>query len=121
MSKKLVMIICILVTMVIGLTLVSAAGTNAQQGSQMPMMQGQGMNMDAKAMSDMMKTPDMQKKCVEYMKDPEMQKTMIGIMKQPEMQSAMKQMLQQDPSFHQMMLDLVNSVDMNMDHGVYDA
>ncbi len=46
-----------------------------------------------------------------------MQQAMIGIMKQPEMQAAMKQMLQRDAGFHQMMLDLVNSVDMNMDHG----
>lgn len=82
------------------------------------MMQGNQMgNMDAKTMADMMNSPQMQKQCVEYMKSPEMQQAMIGTMKQPEMQAAMKQMLQRDAGFHQMMLDLVNSVDMNGDHG----
>lgn len=42
---------------------------------------------------------------------------MLNSMKQPEMQAAMKQMLQKDAGFHQVMLDLANSVDMNMDHG----
>ncbi|SDD71385.1 GerD family protein [Sporomusa acidovorans] len=72
--------------------------------------------MDPKAMAEMMKTPEMQKQCIEMMKNPEMQKAMKDVMKTPEMQSVMKQMLQQDMSFHQMMSDLVNSVDMTSDH-----
>lgn len=104
----------------LGAGLALAAEKPADQGKQgmMQVMQsGQMDNIDPKAMADMMNTPEMQKQCVETMKNPEMQKAMMGIMKQPEMQAAMKQMLQQDAGFHQMMLDLVNSVDMNMDHG----
>ncbi|WP_425058165.1 hypothetical protein SCACP_28110 [Sporomusa carbonis] len=70
------------------------------QSNQMDNMMG---NMDPKAMAEMMKSPEMQKQCVEMMKN-------------PEMQGMMKQMLQQDMAFHQMMADLVNSVDMNSDH-----
>ncbi len=73
-------------------------------------------NMNPKAMAEMMKTPEMQKQCIEMMKNPEMQKAMKDVMRTPEMQGIMKQMLQQDMSFHQMMSDLVNSVDMNSDH-----
>jgi periplasmic protein CpxP/Spy len=113
-----------------GLIAVSAVGMSfgakvvsaADQGKQSQMMQGnQGMMQDPKAMADMMKSPDMQKQCLELMKNPEMQKAMIDMMKQPEMQAAMKQMLQRDMKFHQMMLDLVNSVDMNMDHAQSDS
>ena len=73
--------------------------------------------MDSKAMINMMTSSDFQQRCLEIMKNPEMRQTMINMMKQPEMQTAMKQMMQQDMSFHQMMIDLVNSVDINMDHG----
>lgn len=72
--------------------------------------------MDPKVMAEMMKTPEMQKQCIEMMKNPEMQKAMKDVMKTPEMQGVMKQMLQQDMSFHQMMSDLVNSVDMASEH-----
>ena len=75
-------------------------------------------NMDPKAMAEMMKSPEMQKQCIEMMKNPEMQKAMKDMMKTPEMQGIMKQMLQQDMGFHQMMSDLVNSVDMNIDHSM---
>lgn len=103
---------------VMGAGLAMAAGKSADSGKQGMMQSGQMVgNIDPKAMADMMKTPEMQKECVDMMKSPEMQQAMIGVMKQPEMQAAMKQMLQQDPAFHQMMLDLVNSIDMNMDHG----
>lgn len=106
-----------------GLITVSAVGLSfdankvsaAEQPKQSQMMQMN--NMDPKSMATMMNSPEMQKQCVDAMKDPQMQKAMIGVMKQPEMQAAMKQMLQQDAGFHQMMLDLVNSVDMNMEHG----
>lgn len=83
------------------------------QGAQTGNMMG---SMDPKAMAEMMKSPEMQKQCVEMMKSPEMQQAMKDIMKKPEMQGMMKQMLQQDMAFHQMMADLVNSVDMNSDH-----
>lgn len=77
----------------------------------------QGGQMDPKMMADMMATPEFQQRCIENMKKPEMQQMLIKLMKQPEMQAAMKQMMQRDMTFHQMMLDLANSVDMNMDHG----
>ena len=98
----------------------SATSIGAAEPAKQPpaMMQG---NLDPKGMADMMNSPQMQQQCVEYMKSPEMQQAMIKTMKQPEMQVAMKQMLQRDAGFHQMMLDLVNSVDMNMDHGTEDA
>ncbi|SMC44423.1 GerD family protein [Sporomusa malonica] len=83
------------------------------QTNQMGAMMG---NLNPKAMAEMMKTPEMQKQCIEMMKNPEMQKAMKDVMKTPEMQGIMKQMLQQDMSFHQMMSDLVNSVDMSSDH-----
>jgi periplasmic protein CpxP/Spy len=113
-----------------GLIVVSAAGfgfgasvaSAADQGKQGQMMQGSpGMMQDPKAMADMMKSPDMQKQCIQLMKNPEMQKAMIDMMKQPEMQAAMKQMMSNDMAFHQMMLDIANSVDMNMDHGQSDT
>ncbi|MDR3591751.1 MAG: hypothetical protein P4N41_19020 [Negativicutes bacterium] len=117
-----------------GLIAVSAAGfgfgasvaSAADAAGQAPMkhdgmMDGKGMMQYPKAMAEMMKSPEMQKQCLEMMKSPEMQKTMIDMMKQPEMQAAMKQMMQKDMAFHQMMLDLVNSVDMNMDHGSGDG
>lgn len=94
-----------------------AADKSTDSGKPGVMLQGQMGNLDPKDMADKMKTPEMQKQCVDMMKIPEMQQAMIGVMKQPEMQATMKKMLQQDPAFHQMMLDLVNSVDMNMDHG----
>lgn len=96
-----------------------AAQTGAAEPAKQPPAVMQ--NVDPKSMTDMMNSPQMQQQCVEYMKSPEMQKAMIDTMKQPEMQAAMKQMLQRDAGFHQMMLDLVNSVDMNMDHGTVDA
>ncbi|HWR43442.1 GerD family protein [Sporomusa sp.] len=98
-------------------TIASAAEKAPQaceaQTNQMGAMMG---NMNPKAMAEMMKTPEMQKQCIEMMKNPEMQKAMKDVMKTPEMQGIMKQMLQQDMSFHQMMSDLVNSVDMSSNH-----
>jgi hypothetical protein len=85
------------------------------QSNQMGTMMG---SMDPKAMAEMMKSPEMQKQCIEMMKSPEMQQAMKDVMKAPEMQGVMKQMLQQDMGFHQMMADLVNSVDMNSEHGM---
>lgn len=102
---------------IMGAGIATAADKSTDSGKPGVMMQGQMSNLDPKAMADKMKTSEIQKQCVDMMKSPEMQQAMIGVMKQPEMQAAMKQMLQQDPAFHQMMLDLVNSVDMNMDHG----
>lgn len=83
------------------------------QTEQMGTMLGK---LDAKAMTEMMTSPEMQKQCIESMKSPEMQKAMKTMMKTPEMQAVMKQMLQQDMNFHQLMSDLVNSVDMNSEH-----
>lgn len=85
----------------------------AMQANQTGSMMG---TVDQKAMAERMKTPEMQKQCIEMMKNPEMQKAMKDVMKTPEMQGVMKQMLQQDMSFHQMMSDLVNSVDMASEH-----
>lgn len=91
----------------------------AERTQQMPMLQSSQMgNMDPKAMIEMMKSPEMQKQCIEMMKNPEMQKAMKDIMRTPEMQGIMKQMLEQDMGFHQMMSDLVNSVDMSSDHSM---
>ena len=99
-------------------TIASAAEKNPQaceaQTNQMGAMMG---SMDPKAMAEMMKSPEMLNQCIEMMKSPEMQKTMKDVIKTPEMQGIMKQMLQQDMSFHQMMSDLVNSVEMESDHG----
>jgi protein CpxP len=121
MNKRLVIFIvgALIAVGALGFAFGPANVSAAEPAKQPPMtMQpGQMGNMDPKAMADMMKSPEMQKQCVEYMKSPEMQQAMMGIMKQPEMQAAMKQMLQSDAGFHQVMLDLVNSVDMNMDHG----
>lgn len=119
MNKKLA------VWVVGGLITASLVGTGvnqtvaraAEKVQQAPMNQtNQMMTMDAKSMAEMMKNPEMQKQCIDMMKNPEMQKAMRDMMKTPEMQGVMKQMLQQDMGFHQMMADLVNSVDMNSDH-----
>jgi len=92
-----------------------AAEKNAEQKPAMHNMMQDGKmgNMDDKAMGDMMKDAEMQKQCLEMMKSPEMQQGMKDMMKTPEMQVMMKQMLQSDPELHKIMLDLVNSVDMN--------
>lgn len=110
----------------LGLGFNTTIGRAAEKAPQTQMMQTNPMgnmmgNMDPKAMADMMKTPEMQKQCAEMMKNPEMQKAMKDMMKTPEMQGMMKQMLQQDMGFHQMMSDLVNSVDMNSDHSMSPA
>lgn len=121
MNKKIaVWVIGGLVTVsVAGLGFNASIGSAAEKAPQTQMMQTNQMgNMDPKVMADMMKTPEMQKQCVEMMKNPEMQKAMKDIMKTPEMQGMMKQMLQQDMGFHQMMSDLVNSVDMDSDHNM---
>jgi periplasmic protein CpxP/Spy len=98
-------------------TIANAAEKNPQACEMQTDQMGAMMEkMDAKAMAQMMTSPEMHKQCVEMMKSPEMQKAMKDVMKTPEMQGIMKQMLQQDMSFHQMMSDLVNSVDMDSDH-----
>ncbi|TWH52116.1 hypothetical protein [Sporomusa sp. KB1] len=98
-------------------TITSAAEKNSQTcETQTDQMGAMMEKMDAKAMAQMMTSPEMYKQCIEMMKSPEMQKAMKDVMKTPEMQASMKQMLQQDMSFHQMMSDLVNSVDMDSDH-----
>jgi len=66
-------------------------------------------------MANMMKDPEMQKKCIEMMKSPEMQAMMASMLKTPEMQGVVKQMMQNDSELHTIMQDLVNSIDMN-DH-----
>lgn len=66
-------------------------------------------------MAQMMKDPEMQKKCIEMMKSPEMQVMMANMLKTPEMQGVVKQMMQNDSELHTIMQDLVNSVDMS-DH-----
>ncbi|MDR7868863.1 MAG: hypothetical protein RIN56_18875 [Sporomusaceae bacterium] len=118
MNKKLIAGIAVALVSVVALsfTFGTTTGSAAEPAKQPPMMMQPG-NMDPKAMAEQMKSPEMQKQCVEMMRSPEMQQAMMGMMKQPEMQAAMKQMLQRDAGFHQMMLDLVNSVDINADHG----
>lgn len=69
------------------------------------------------AMAEMMQSPAMQKQCLDMMNNPAMQQAMKEMLKTPEMQGVLKQMLQQDMAFHQIMADLVNSVDMDSDHG----
>lgn len=66
---------------------------------------------------------DMIKQCSGGMQQPEMQNRMKEMMQQPEMQAAIKAMMQQDAQFHQMMLDLVNSVETpeNHDHGAISS
>lgn len=59
---------------------------------------------------------DMLKQCSEGLQQPEMQNRMKEMMQQPEMQAAIKAMMQQDAQFHQMMLDLVNSVETPESH-----
>ncbi|MDF2875136.1 MAG: hypothetical protein K0R22_1819 [Sporomusa sp.] len=97
-------------------TSVGAAEKTSQTCEAQTNQMGAMGKMNPEAMVAMMKTPEMQKQCLEMMKNPEMQKMMREVMKTPEMQGIMKQMLQQDMGFHQMMSDLVNSVDMNSDH-----
>ena len=89
-------------------TIVSAADKTSQTCDVAAGQKGMMGSLDAK---------EMQKQCLEMLKDPEMQKAMKDVMKTPEMQAMMKQMLQQDMGFHQMMSDLVNSVDMSSEHG----
>jgi hypothetical protein len=121
MNKKLILGVAgaLIGVAALGFAFGAGTGSAAEPAKQAPviMQPGQMGTMDPKAMAGMMQSPELQKQCVEYMKNPEMQQAMISTMKQPEMQAAMKQMLQRDAGFHQMMLDLVNSVDMNMDHG----
>jgi len=108
---------------IIGLVItISAAGLayGATVSQPEPAKQSPMMNMDADRMNDMMKNSDTQQQCVSMMKNTEMQQSMMQMMRQPEMQAAMKQMLQKDAGFHQMMLDLVNSVDINAEHANAD-
>jgi len=99
-----------------------AGMTNAAEKSQPSMMQAGHMdNIDPKAMASMMNSPQMQQQCLEMMKSPEMQQAMKDMLKTPQMQGIMKQMLQQDMDFHQVMSDLVNSVDMSSDHSMPPA
>jgi len=73
---------------------------HGQQQMQQEMMQDGKQMMDPKMMQDMMKDPAMHKQCMD-------------MMQQPEMQSMMKEMMQKDGQFHKMMLDLVNSVEID--------
>lgn len=92
--------------------------TNAAEKSQAPAMKSGHMmdTVDPKAMADRMNSPEMQEQCAAMMQSPEMQQAMKNMLKTPQMQGVMKQMLQQDMEFHQVMSDLVNSVDMSSDH-----
>lgn len=98
----------------LGITFATNVGSAAEQKSptmhEMMMEKGQMGNMD---MNQMMKSPEMQKQCLEMMKSPEMQQSMKTMMKTPEMQGMMKQMLSSDPALRQMMLDMVNSIEPN--------
>lgn len=78
----------------------ASAAEKAEQKPAMHTMMPQDGKMDMQSMKDMMKNPEMQKQCLDAMRS-------------PEMQAALKQMMQRDGQFHQMMLDLVNSVDMD--------
>lgn len=93
-----------------GTNVCSAAEKPAMPMQEMKMEHGQMGNMD---MHQMMKSPEMQKHCLEMMKNPEMQKHCLEMMKSPEMQTMMKQMLTNDPALKQMMSDLINSIDTN--------
>lgn len=97
--------------------------TNAAEKSQLPAMMQSGHmgNMDPKAMAERMNSPEMQEQCTVMMQSPEMQQAMKNMLKTPQMQSVMKQMLQQDMEFHQVMADLVNSVDMTSDHSIAES
>ncbi len=121
MNKKFVARIAVALVSVVtlGFAIGPAAGSAAEPAKQPPMMMlgNQVGSMDPKDMVDMMKSPETQQQCIGMMKSPEMEQSMMGVMIQPEMQAAMKQMLQRDAGFHRMMLDLVNSVDINADHG----
>ena len=118
MNNKLIAGVAVVLVAVaaFGFAFGTSTGSAAEPAKRSPMMMQPG-QMDPKAMAEMMNSPEMQKQCIEMMKNTDMQQAMMGMMKQPEMQAVMKQMLQKDAGFHQMMLDLVNSVDMNMDHG----
>ncbi len=97
--------------------------TNAAEKSQLPAaMQSEHMGtMDTKAMADRMNSPEMQEQCAAMLQSPEMQQAMKNMLKTPQMQGIMKQMLQQDMEFHQVMSDLVNSVDMSSDHSMTES
>lgn len=121
MSKKITaFFIGALVTgSLIGLGFNPTVGFAAEKSHQTPMMQTNQMgNIDAKSMADMVKNPEMQGQFIDMMRSPEMQKAMIDVMRSPQMQGIMRQMLQQDMNFHQVMSDLVNSVDMNSAHNM---
>lgn len=116
-----------IILLVIGGLLISSIAfgvssmTNAAEKSQMPVMMQSGHmmdSMDPKAMADRMNSPQMQEQCAAMMQSPEMQQAMKNMLQTPQMQSVMKQMLQQDMEFHQVMSDLVNSVDMSSDHSM---
>ncbi|WP_312518035.1 hypothetical protein [Anaerospora sp.] len=116
-----------IILLVIGGVLVSSVAfgvssmTNAAEKNQTPAMVQSGHmmeSMDAKAMADRMNSPQMQEQCAVMMQSPEMQQAMKNMLQTPQMQSVMKQMLQQDMGFHQVMSDLVNSVDMSSDHSM---
>jgi len=102
----------------ISMNVSSAAEKNTPPMQDMMMEKGQMNHMD---MTDMMKSPEMQKQCLEMMKSPEMQQTMKDMMKTPEMQGMMKQMLSKDPAMRQMMLDLVNSIEPNEQTSTLDT
>lgn len=100
-----------------------AAEKDARQMKQHQMHQDvmqDGKNMmgqiDHKMMEEMMKDPAMMKQCMDMMQQPEMQSMMKDMMQKPEMQAMMKGMMQKDGQFHKMMMDLVNSVDMDENH-----
>ena len=67
-----------------------------------------GMMQNEKMNQDMMQSAEMQKQCDEMMKDEDMQKMMKGMMADTEMQNMMKQMLTNDPSFKEMMKNMID-------------
>lgn len=105
---------------VAGAGIITAVGNAAEKPAQNQACQDM-MNYDADApgAAGMMNDPDMEKQCTGMMAQPGMQQDMKETMQQPHMQASMKAMMQQDAKFHQMMLDLVNSVEApeNHDHG----
>lgn len=120
MNKKFIAYVMsgLLAVAVLGFGFAGVTSAAAKEAPAQAMQPNQMGNMDPKAMAERMQSPEMQKQCVEMMKNPEMQQAMKEIMMKPEMQGMMKQMLLQDMAFHQMMTDLVNSVDMNSDHAM---
>lgn len=123
MNKK-IMLLVIGGLLVSSITFGVSSMTNAAEKSQAPAMMQSGHMMDImdpKAMADRMNSPEMQEQCAAMMQSPEMQQAMKNMLKTPQMQSVMKQMLQQDMEFHQVMSDLVNSVDMSSDHSMSSA